>query len=309
MFKRKFARTIPDNLRAPHIKMWGFEAKGPESSPELRPEHYHSFFITMLFSSLKLVCLWASGKRSENLGWNFGVQPIPRVAPRVAPRIGFSHKLGRERHSENCSENAREFRELLWKWPFYSESVFFQNWGGSQVSDVCTNDEFHASFLEIDNLFFLCMKISRALVAPYYCAILRYYRCDTPYCAILFKGGQDCPKVVRCPPLVLSFTRAHLCNTPFCNISRDKCAIPHENKHERGLRYCRYKYRAIWQVPFESKLLPAVLLLLRIYFTKITVTVTVLKFGWITITVAVLAPAVAPSFPLTPNYRLESHLN
>ena len=53
MFKRKFARTIPDNLRAPYIKMWGFEAKGPESSPELRPEHYHSFFITMLFSSLR----------------------------------------------------------------------------------------------------------------------------------------------------------------------------------------------------------------------------------------------------------------
>ena len=44
---------------------------------------------------------------------NFGVQPIPRVAPRVAPRIGFSHKLGRESHSENCSENAPEFRELL----------------------------------------------------------------------------------------------------------------------------------------------------------------------------------------------------
>ena len=32
-------------------------------------------------------------------------------------------------------------------------------------------------------------------------------------------------------------------------------------------------------IPFESKLLPAVLLLLRIYFPKITVTVTVLKFG------------------------------
>ena len=32
-------------------------------------------------------------------------------------------------------------------------------------------------------------------------------------------------------------------------------------------------------LPFESKLLPAVLLLLRIYFLKITVTVTVLKFG------------------------------
>ena len=41
MFKRKFWRTIPDNLRAPHMKMWCFEAKtGRESSPELRREHY-----------------------------------------------------------------------------------------------------------------------------------------------------------------------------------------------------------------------------------------------------------------------------
>ena len=54
------------------------------------------------------------------------VQPIPRVAPRVAPRIGFSHKLGRESHSESCSENAPEFRELLREWPFHSESVLFK---------------------------------------------------------------------------------------------------------------------------------------------------------------------------------------
>ena len=40
MLKRTFARTIPARQ------------KGPESSPELRPEHYHAFLITMLFSSL-----------------------------------------------------------------------------------------------------------------------------------------------------------------------------------------------------------------------------------------------------------------
>ena len=57
MFKRKFARTIPDNLRAPHIKMWGFEAKRARKFTELRPEHYHYFFIAMLFSSLR----WGRG--------------------------------------------------------------------------------------------------------------------------------------------------------------------------------------------------------------------------------------------------------
>ena len=53
------------------------------------------------------------------------------------------------------------------------------------------------------------------------------------------------------------------------------------------------------EVPFESKLLPAVLLLWRIYFPELTVTVTVLRFGRIhviTITVTVLASAVTLHF-------------
>ena len=52
-----------------------------------------------------------------------------------------------------------------------------------------------------------------------YRAILRYYR---SYRAIPFQGGRHCDT----PPLVLSFTHAHLCDTPFCYISREKCAIP-----------------------------------------------------------------------------------
>ena len=56
----------------------------------------------------------------------------------------------------------------------------------------------------------------------------RYYRSDTPYRAIRFWGGYHFPEMVRYPPLVLSFTKAHLCDTPFCNISRDNSAIPHK---------------------------------------------------------------------------------
>ena len=75
--------------------------------------------------------------------------------------------------------------------------------------------------------------IPQTLVAPYR-TILRYYRCDTSYRAILFGGRlAHSIKMVRYPPLVLSFTQAHLCDTPFCNILRDNCAIPHKNKHER----------------------------------------------------------------------------
>ena len=50
----------------------------------------------------------------------------------------------------------------------------------------------------------------------------------------------------------------------------------------------------------------------QIYFPNISVTVTVLKFGWIhliTITVTVLAASVDPLISVDPNYHLESHLN
>ena len=50
--------------------------------------------------------------------------------------------------------------------------------------------------------------------------------------------------MVRYPPLVLNFAQTHPCDTPFCNVSRDNCAIPHKNKHEKVLRYYRYKHRA-----------------------------------------------------------------
>ena len=33
-------------------------------------------------------------------------------------------------------------------------------------------------------------------------------------------------------PLVLSFKQVHLCDTPFCNISRGNCAMPCKNKHQ-----------------------------------------------------------------------------
>ena len=48
-----------------------------------------------------------------------------------------------------------------------------------------------------------------------YCAILRYYRCDTPHCATLCKRRYHSPKIVRHPPWYLVFTQAHLCDAPF----------------------------------------------------------------------------------------------
>ena len=69
-------------------------------------------------------------------------------------------------------------------------------------------------------------------VTPY-SAILRYYRCDIA--RYFFREGSTSPK--WCDTSVRSFTKAHLYDTLFCNISRDNCAIPHKSKHERVLRY------------------------------------------------------------------------
>ena len=59
---------------------------------------------------------------------------------------------------------------------------------------------------------------------------LGYHRCssssDAPYCAILFHGRLALPQMVRYRPLVLNSTQTHLCDTPFCNVSRDNCATP-----------------------------------------------------------------------------------
>ena len=51
MFKRTFGRTIPDNLRAPHMKMWGFRGnKGQKVHPNFALSitmefHYHALFF------------------------------------------------------------------------------------------------------------------------------------------------------------------------------------------------------------------------------------------------------------------------
>ena len=86
------------------------------------------------------------------------------------------------------------------------------------------------------------------LVGPYR-AILRYYRCDTPYRAILFKGSYRSPKMVRYPPFVLSFTQAHLCDTPFCYVSRDNCSRPDPCSVDFGPetpKFCFENCRGFW---------------------------------------------------------------
>ena len=61
---RMFARTIPDNLRAPRMKMWGFEAKRARkftrTSPRTLPYsfHYHAFIFPDLPEKRSYAMIW-----------------------------------------------------------------------------------------------------------------------------------------------------------------------------------------------------------------------------------------------------------
>ena len=55
--------------------------------------------------------------------------------------------------------------------------------------------------------------MAAALVAPYR-AILRYYRCDTTYRAILFQGGKQPTNIVRYPPPWYLISHRHICAIP-----------------------------------------------------------------------------------------------
>ena len=52
MFKRTFARTIPDNLTALRMKIWGFEAEMARKFTQTPPRTLPWNFIAMLSASL-----------------------------------------------------------------------------------------------------------------------------------------------------------------------------------------------------------------------------------------------------------------
>ena len=102
------------------------------------------------------------------------------------------------------------------------------------------------------------LRFLKSLVAPYR-AILRYYRCECPVSRDTFEGSQHSPKMVRYPPpLVLSFSQAHLCDTPFCYVSRDMCAIPTLKQGRKSVailsqqKFVRYEKYRCWVSMLKS---------------------------------------------------------
>ena len=142
----------------------------------------------------------------------------------------FATLCGNSRQLCHNSYHSGISRDILWQPPACCDTfVQFNCFSLRRLARLC--DKLCQIWQNLQHFQHLLV-----LVAPYR-AILRYYRCNTPYRAIPFQGIMHSCKMVRYPPpRVLSFKQAHMCDTPFCSISRDNCAIHHENKHKMSLR-------------------------------------------------------------------------
>ena len=76
-------------------------------------------------------------------------------------------------------------------------------------------------------------------------AILSLWYPNTARC--FSREAKHSPELVQYPPWYLVSHR-HICHIPFCDVSRDNCAIPHKDRYEWILPCYRYKHRAIWKV-------------------------------------------------------------
>ena len=74
-FKRTFARTFRNNVREPHMKMWGFEARRARKFTRTSPRTLPWNFITMLANPFSP---YSIHKRCE-----------PQICPKFVPAIVF----------------------------------------------------------------------------------------------------------------------------------------------------------------------------------------------------------------------------
>ena len=97
MFKRKFARRLPDNLRASHMKMWGFETRRARKFTRTSPRTLPWNLITMLSAPPNLGGNFVTRLTFIGLGsLKLSVLTMPRTQHRSSrPFQGPGHTLGR----------------------------------------------------------------------------------------------------------------------------------------------------------------------------------------------------------------------
>ena len=90
-----------------------------------------------------------------------------------------------------------------------------------------------------------CSKRLEGLVAPWYCDTIA----AVPHIARYF-WREVCTPPKWCDTLSWHLvSHRHICAIPhYATYRAIIVRYPHKNKHERVLRYYRYKYRAIWKV-------------------------------------------------------------
>ena len=146
MFKRTFARTIPDNSRAPHMKMWGFEAKRARKFTRTSPRTLPWNFITMLSAPVIFPCF-----RSHFLGRPFlmGSQyPSPNVKMfcKFEPQIWLEIITSRDAEIACFKGSRTSCREIIF-------GIFWPNFGRKRSHHVmdasCRSDRFWPSFFAL----------------------------------------------------------------------------------------------------------------------------------------------------------------
>ena len=114
----------------------------------------------------------------------------PRVGPRMCPRVG-----PRKRPPQRPRECPRECPRTL-------TSLFRPFEDSPRKGHKTSHEGVHGKCPRKWSVF-TCPVFTCSVRCPYnptYRAILRDYRCDTPYRSIPCRGGWHSPKMVRSPP-------------------------------------------------------------------------------------------------------------
>ena len=139
----------------------------------------------------------------------------------------------RSRPKSAAEKNNVRRRAILWRtfWEFCGVLLrIFRSYPQTSQKlplyvEISTRNTFWGNFFDVCSIVSRtsqkCSRSLPCLVAPYR-AILRYYRCDISYRAILFQGGQQLPKVVRYPPWILHLKTStqEYCDTIASRMSR-----------------------------------------------------------------------------------------
>ena len=115
--KRTFARTIRNSLRAPHMKMWGFEAKRARKFTRTLPRTLPWNFIAMLSAPPRKCAERRKNAPSCTDAWNTLVHFLSKT--KRGRREGAGKKNVTticNKRQDNLQQTSRQFTNLTTNW-------------------------------------------------------------------------------------------------------------------------------------------------------------------------------------------------